>query len=356
MPDCKGITIKNIISKLFKSKNVMDVMHSVICVTRIVSINPFTFKIEKGNSKSIISAPYLILAVVMLASYFICVYSTIVSYELDISRKMQTENNAFAEQLQIFSGIVSVVFLLLDTFMNKDDLARSFEKLFEVDEIFVTLGRKRSYDMLRFRVTALLLGFFLVTFLSTNLGDQFDTMVNWQSLALPVTLIFPTYQITFTIALLLSFVYMVSLDLLILNREILKLDLIKDPVIFNYDVQETPWKKRVVKSAETRRDVMVARITLIWQAYTKICRTSLIVNQYFARKIMVIIALSFINGLFNLFFGLTSIVELLNTSRTDLNFLIFSFSKCFVYTLNLVAIISSCEAYEQLVCKRCLLF
>lgn len=356
MLECVRITLKNIIYKLFKSKNVMDVMHSVICMTRIASINPFTFNIKKGSSKSRISFPFLLLAVVIQASYFVCVFYTIFNHESAIIPIMQTDYNVFGEQLQIYSGIVSVIFFLVDTFVNKDDLTRSFEKLFEVDEIFLTLGRRRSYDMLRFRVTLLLLVFFLVTFLSTNLENQFSIVVNWQSFALPVAIHFPTYQITFTIALFLSFVYMVSIDLLILNQEIQKLDRIKDPVIFNYDVQEVPWRKRIVKSAETRRDIMVARITLIWQAYTKICRCSMIINQYFARKIMVIIALSFISGLFNLFFGLTSIVELLNASRTDLNFLVFSFSKCFMCTLNLVVIISSCEAYEQLVCYRCLLF
>lgn len=350
MLDSTRVTFKNIISKLFKANNVLDVMHSVICMTRIFSINPFTFKIEKGNSKSRISIPYLLLSVVTQASYYVCVLYTIVNHESGISPNMQTQYNVFGEQLQIISGLVSVVFLLGDTFVNKDDLARSLEKLFEADELFVILGRRRSYDMLRFRVTILLLGFFLVTCLSTNLGNQFDNMVSWQSFALPVVLHFPVYQITFTIALFLSFLYMICIDLLILNREILKLNLIKDPVIFKHNVQEAPWKKVIVKSAETNRHIMVARITLIWQAYIKICRSSLIINQYFARKLTVIIALSFISGLFNLFFGLTSIVELLNIFRTDLHFLIISFSKCFVYTLNLVVIISSCEAYEQLVC------
>lgn len=348
---------KNILANVFKSKNILEVMHEVMVFARMSALMPFNFKVERRKSKTVLRYPYLVWSLAILVSYITSVVIVILTRDSHLNSNKRSGLNVFREQLEIFSGFASVFFLVVDTFVNKDNLAKTFEILFEVDAMFASIGRRRWYYLLRFRVSVLMIAFCVVHAISGHLGERLKEKINTSSLmTLAMALHFPSYMIAMGLALFASFIYMISLDLLILNREIEKICLAKEQkMIIHYNTTTYAtavgvWAKQSSGSGtNVKNSVVLEKISLLWQAYTKICRSSLLINQYFSRKIMVIIALSFLSVLFNLFFFLTELIDLLRESSTELEFLIYFASKCIVHATNLIIIISSCDACEMLV-------
>lgn len=343
------------LANVFKSKNILEVMHGVLFFARIGASMPFNFIVKRGKSKTVLSYPYFLWSLMIQASYFTCAIIVTLTRDSHIDPTKRSGLNVFREQLEICSGFASVLFLVVDTFVNKDDLAKAFEHFFEVDAMFESIGRRRYYYRLRFRLTVFIVAFYIVHSVSSHLGERLKEKINNSSLmTLAMAVHFPTYMIAIVLALFVSFVYMISLDLLILNREIEKICFTKEPKMIIYYNTTTDaagaWEKQSSGSRKNvKNSVVLEKISLLWQAYTKICHISLLINHYFSRKIMVIIALSFLSALFNLFFFLTELIHLLRQSSTDMPFLIYFASKCLVHVINLVIIISSCDACEELV-------
>lgn len=342
---------KNVLENVFKSKNILEVLHEVLYFARLSASMPFNFKVEKRKSKTVLSYPFLLWSFMVLAAYFTSAVIVTVTRDSHINSNKRTGLNIFREQLEICSGFASVLFLVVDTFVNKDDLAKTFENFFEVDAMFESIGRKRCYYLLRFRVTVLMVAFYAVHTVSGHLGERLKEEINSSSLlTLAMAVHFPTYMIAMSLALFVSFVYMISLDLLILNREIEKISFSKQPkMMIHYNTTTDAVGESRSRKNNMKNSVALEKISLLWQAYTIICHSSLLINHYFSRKIMVIIALSFLSALFNLFFFLTELIYLLRQSSTEIPLLIYFASKCLVHVMNLVIVISSCDACEELV-------
>lgn len=343
---------QKLIARFFKSKNIIDVLHPALLLAC-----PFKFKVEKGPTKTFFSFPFLLLSGLVHASYFTSAAIVIITKDSSLATSKRTGLNMFREQVEICTGLAAVLFLLLDTFVNRCDLGKAFDNLFEVDVIFESIGRRRRYDHLRFRVTILVVLFYSLHLISAHLGERLKAEDGSYSLmTLSMVMHFPTYLIGVILALFSAFVYMISLDLLILNREFEKIYFLKEPTIVNHYYATTDITGSTKKLSGTKKNIIKSmlpeKISVLWQAYTKICHTSLLINHYFSRKIMVTIALSFLSALFNLFFFLTELIHLLRHTATDLPFLIYFSSRCLVHSVNLIIVISSCEACEELVSQR----
>lgn len=343
---------QNLIARLFKSKSILEVLRPALLLAC-----PFKFNVEKGSTKTLFSFPFLLLSGLLHAIYFTSAAIVIINQDSNLVSSKRSGLNVFREQVEICTGLAAVLFLLLDTFVNKRDLAKAFDNLFEVDVIFESIGRKRRYDHLRFRVTVLVVLFYSLHILSNHLGE-FLRAENYDYSFKPLVLVmhFPIYLIGVIITIFSAFVYMISLDLLILNREFEKISLAKEPIIINHYYATADIIGTMKKSSGSKnffiKSMVPEKISVLWQAYTKICHTSLLVNHYFSRKIMVAIALSFLSALFNLFFFLTELIHVLRHNVTDVPFLIYFSSRCVVHVVNLITVISSCEACEDLVSQR----
>lgn len=342
---------QNFVARFFKSNNILEVLNPALLLAC-----PLKFNVVKGPTKALFSFPYLLFSGLIHALYFTSAVIVIIKKDSLVSSN-SSGLNLFREKVEICTGLAAVLFLLLDTFVNRSDLAKAFDNLFEVDNIFESIGRRRRYDHLRCRVTILLILFYLLHIFSAHLGERLKAEDDGFSLmVLSMVMHFPTYLIGVTLALFSSFVYMISLDLLILNREIEKICLLKEPITQNHYNAITDITGNMKKSSGSKKysikSIVPEKISVLWQAYTKICHTSLLVNHYFSRKIMVTIALSFLSALFNLFFFLTELIHLLRQNPTDIPFLIYFSSRCLVHSVNLIIIISSCEACEELVSRR----
>lgn len=344
---------KNVIDKYFVANNLMEAMSSVTWMSRYMGVIPFNYYVDKYKRKTFITPLNLIYFAMVKIWYSLCVVLYMV-YEK--SKNLDESRNSlfyFAELICTYIGFTSVVFLTIDTFINMDDLSKIFGVLHDIDELYKSLGcPKKHFNCIRFKF---FLGAFTFTFVHI-LGIDLE-IANEHSFTLwNFFIYFPakyilTFQMSYMLSIYCSLVYVICLNLQILNEEILKLQQTKDTAIINNIISKDAvevWKTD--KARQPRNALVLKKIIFLWKAYINICDCCYIVNHYFSNKILVIIAMTFINVLFNTFFILSYIFKLLAKSEvTGEADLIFIISQGFFHTINLIIIIYGCNFCEKLV-------
>lgn len=345
------LALTKLIANIFKCKNVVEAMNPAVNMCRILPVLPFKYKIEKGKSKSEISFIHLFVSICMYITYLMCVVIVIAYNQTNLDRTHALVFHVFAEKLQIYVGVVLMLVLIVDAFANKDNLAKAFQKLIEVDEIFESLGRHRIYFMLKFKIFMAVLCFYFLNTVSSIWDAYYKTGLNLFSWS--YTLIAAIYGPTFNVTNLLSFfstiIFMFCVDLSILNEEITKLSYIEDSVMLNFiktKDSKNIWDRKL---ARPRNGVVLEKLQLIWKGYIKISDSCFLINQYFARKILVIIMHTFIGGLFNMFFVMTSMSRWLNDQLDEWDFLMFSATRFIIHSVNMCVIVSTCSYCQDLV-------
>lgn len=346
------LALTKLTANAFKSKNVLEAMSPAVNMCRAFSVMPFNFKVVKGKSKSEISIVHLFLSACMHIAYVLCVIIVIVYNQTNLDKTHVLVFHVFAEKLQIYVGVALMMVLTIDTFLNRDNLAKAFQKLIEVDEIFESLGRRRIYFMLKFKIFMAVLCFYLLNSASSIWDAYYKTGINLFSWSYPLiaAIYGPTFNVTNHLSFFSTIIFMISLDLSNLNEEITKLVYIEDPVMMNFISTKDSMNILDHKLVRPRNGVVLEKLLLIWKGYIKLNDCCFLINQYFARKILVIIAHTFIGSLFNMFFVMTSMSRWLSDQLDETDFLIFSATRFIVHSVNMLVIVSICGYCQDMVC------
>lgn len=345
------MALTKLIANVFKSKNVVEAMNPAVNICRTFAALPFNFKVEKGKSKSEISIKRVLFSAFMHIAYLICVIIVIVYNQTNLDTTHALVFHVFAEKLQIYVGFALMAILVIDAFSNKDNLAKAFQKLIEVDEIFESLGRHRIYFMMKFKIFIAVLCFYSFNFVSSMWDAYLKTGLNLFSWSYPLmaAIYGPTFNVINYLSFFATFIFMIAIDLSILNEEIIKLTYIEDSVILNFIKTKDSMNIWKHKPARPRKVEVLEKLLLIWKGYIKISDCCFLINQYFARKILVIIAHSFIGGLFNMFFVMTSMSRWLNDHLEERDFLVFSATRFIIHSVNMFVMVSLCSYCQDLV-------
>lgn len=344
---------KNVVDKYFVANNLIEAISPVTWMSRYMGVIPFKYYVDKYERKTILNPLSLIYIITLKLWYLTSLVIYIAHEKSKDNDESQNSPFYFTELMLTYIGVVSVGFLFIDTFINKGDLSKIFGVLFDIDEVYKTLGcPKKDYNCLRFKFFLAVFTFSFIHVLGIDIeaGVEYSFTL-WDFFIVFPVKYFPTFEMSYTISFYCSLVYVICLNLKMMNKEILNLQHIKDATILNNITSKNVveiWKTD--KVSQPRNAMVLKKIILLWKVYINICDCCYIVNHYFSKKILVIIAMSFLNVLLNMFFMLSYVFKLLAKSEaTEDGNMIFIASQEFFHTSNLIITIYGCNLCEKLV-------
>ncbi|XP_077285460.1 putative gustatory receptor 28b [Arctopsyche grandis] len=95
-------------------------------------------------------------------------------------------------------------------------------------------------------------------------------------------------------------------------------------------------------------DVIEYRIYIFIKIYDCLCQSADIINKYYTKCILVVMGISFVSIVFNIFYILNELVWLLKNSPTieDVSFLMFSLHQTFTSIVNIMCTVTMCNDCE----------
>lgn len=338
--------------KWFASKSIKNALSPVIILASVLTVTPFKFKVQKGQSKTSFSIPYVIWFLLAKAVYFASFIVTVIYNPTNLSPNINMSILGVAEKFQIYTGFFSLVYLMVSAVINKDDLAKMFEIQDDVYKLFKSLERKPLYYQLKFKLFLLTLAYFSMYTTFSTLDVLFKSSSSgWAFYTMTSTLYSPVVQETATLVVFTAFVYVITLNLALLNEEMMKISFNQETTLNNLDNTKGSVDMWKMTNLQARDALLLEKLNLLWNIYIKICDCSFVICRYFSGKILAILTMSFLSVLLNFFFLLSSMFKLLNSDLIEGRVFLFAIIQFIFNSMNIIVIIYVCNLCEQRVRK-----
>lgn len=310
-------------------------------------MTPFKLTMSSGKAKILFSVHYSIISVLLISIYY-CSFAIVIHYKQLYFLLNFGKTFKYTELSQIYLGLVTITVVHIMKYTHRDCLATHFEIAEQLCEIFDKLGSPVEYASLKIRflfassmqivISAILLGIsFMAAF---KLSEE-------QFLPVVIVMVFPSYTIAFAQFMGTSLIYFTWTILQTLNEEVNKLLMMRSdnpPIAESLNIYIRT-KKSVFP--QIKKCQFLLKLNLIWKAYALICKNRNNINAYFAWTILPIVALTFINILFNIF-NSVFMISLLLKGRESLYYIYFFRSvKCVVNVTNMFLLIIVCNICEK---------
>lgn len=341
---------RQITCKKFTSKSVIDALSPVLFLAKFYAFTPFKYIVKKRKSKTVLSIPYLIWFIMLKILYFSCLLITVMNNVSNMDNKNNISILELSEKFQIYTNLFAFVYLILDTWINKDDLAIFFQIQEEVDSILKSLGCRRYYHQLKFKMF-LRTNVYITVYSLYGIADVFlkPKTSNWASYSLTSTLYTPVVQIGATLTVFTAFVHVITLNLATLNEEITTLSRTHESTMCRLNNTKGSVDFWTTANLQSRNTLLLEKINFLWNVYIKICDSSFVISRYFSGKVLVVLAMSFLYVLLNFFFLLSSFFKLLSNDLIERRLILFAVMQFLLNSSNIIVIIRECDLCEQLV-------
>lgn len=308
--------ISGLLKKILDADNVWDGLYPVILFGQFGGFLPLKFDIKSQKSKISISIPYFLISMSFGVCYSYCFVSVIFSKEMVLSSKNYSTLLRIGDYSRIYISSFLMATIGLSFYYKINSYLKIFDAYFNTESLLCLLNHEIDYKKLKWNFAFAVFG--QNVFNAVNLILHIILMNSWTDR--------PTFQmniIAYTPGIFFSMILLIFCSmnkiaiyhLLALNEELTKILNSRSSKTGHFSILDMDdYKKEkiifVKKKSTSKQKTDFDKMAILWQIYDSVCDTCDSINEVFSFKVLVIFAGSFIAIVFNLFNGLTALVEL----------------------------------------------
>lgn len=341
----------------FKANTILEAMSPVLSLEGFMGLTPFKISSNSGKPKTLFSISYTIINVLLLGFYFYCIILVFNLGEISFVLK-RSAVFVYSEMFQFYLGFLAVALIHVLKYINKNYLAIHFEITERLSEILENLGLRLNHGRLKvnFFFASILQFIFCISLLGITILSA-QSFQDRERLPVLIAMFWPSFTISMAQFMSTYFVYIMWLNLRMLNELISKVFII--PHLISSDTATSnkyynSENKYSFDSSTSKQNNVLEKLDIIWKAYANICKNANILDDYFCLILLAVITPSFINTLFNLFYSYFAIFHAFNSNYLYKH-IILRVSKCLINAINMCMLAMICNVCEDKVTKKALL-
>lgn len=328
-----------------KTISIVDLMSPVHSLESIMGMNPFKFTMISGKPETLFSIPFSILTIWLLSVYYYSVVQVVQIGHLKRLGKMYM----YSELGQIYVGFLTITLINILKYLKRNYFISYFEIAEKLSNSFMGLGNQKNYRSLsiKFFIASILQFVFCISLLLLSYVAT-RTLPVYDRLPAIITLWWPSCTIAMTQFIASSFFHITWLNLHMLNEEISKL-LQMPPLIFPVTVNSNNLNGKIKQSLllqRTKPKNLLEKLDLIWKAYSQICTNGNNLEKDFCFTLLLAVALSFMNTLFNAFYASRNI-SVIHKFTQLYGILLLRLTKCLMNTIYMLLLATRCNDCEK---------
>lgn len=330
-----------VFKKLFSATNIKTAFRPLMIFAQLKGVAPF-YVTDDLDSK--FSVPALLFVVFNYAIYvFGCIF-TLIRDETITSRMYNSFLFKTSDKCRIIIGLFTMTFIYFNSLLKRQFYSKALIKFTEIDKLFESIGIKKNYSSIKRKFMLYLSFYELINVFYMFMGIIFvSSLEKKPSLAMNMAMYAPGFIITAILVVFGSYIATLITSLKLLNNQIIK-------IIENYFFICKRKTRKPMKNSISVFDVGVlhsvkTKLFIFIEIYDVLCQCADIINDYFTFSVLVVIGISFVCIVLNMFYVLSTIVLLLknHVNIETYSFLFFSLQQCWTHVTNTLYAVKICN-------------
>lgn len=347
--------------KLLNAETMLEAVQPLIFVQLFIGF-PY-YVDQKKNSKKHETRSKTIIIFISIFGYFFFwwnVYQISTTGETTIDLINGSSLFKCGDRFKIYSDFFTMAVIYFNSVWNRDVLSKHLDSLLNIDSTWKVLGLTKDYVKIKRRyITGLALQNAIHV---SQMISSTALLYSWttdQTYSILFVMFVPSYIYTALLTIYLSNLGQARLNFVVINSElelILKHSLLTKTGAENACLkagETSSRQKRLLRElcSPCRDEIVTQRLSLYWKIYDKVCDNIDYLNGCYFVKIFLILGVSFMSIVINVFVGLNALVWIANNKRDEraFFFVCYSFCQAGVNFFNIFLTIALCRFCQKTV-------
>lgn len=250
-----------------------------------------------------------------------------------------------SDHLRAVFGLIVISFSIIHTLITKSFYGNILNLYCKIDNLFHVLGIQKNYTDLRTKIIVVSSVYYIVSFSYVTLSLILISAWNKRS-SYPMNIVMygPSFVITMILVFFNTNVKIVTNNLALLNKQ---LNIMDENHYKRSFVYNKIYKISALFHFENI-EITKNRLQTIMKIYDTICQSADKINKQFTKILLIIMAISFVSVVFNMFYVFMTMAWIFQSNNTNklLTFLLFSLHQCILNSTNVGLAITACQSCE----------